>query len=331
MTTNPVPSPARLRRPRPEYWLALLMLAITFAGALLTAARPVDATEARLLWIVRDVQPVKPAGPRDVARHTLTNIRTMLDRAQTNGYPLPVYPAVLDGWTMLVGDYAETARWLPALLVVIALAAAYATLRGLQLPALPLLALTGGPLLLLAAQPAAGMLPVTVGLLLLAGITRRGRRRAAVRRRDASGAVLLLSLLLLVGQLLPVVGWLNQVDPAADWQATLATYCATRDPLHPAVINFPPDSVPGYYDYRYRRDGGLRGGIALDVGWREFSGDEISTLMDTLIQSGLPVWLVLDNQPVAEQVRAALIASGYTMGYSRQVAAWQFSAYHPPP
>ncbi|MBC8170923.1 MAG: hypothetical protein H7X77_04610 [Anaerolineae bacterium] len=105
------------------------------------------------------------------------------------------------------------------------------------------------------------------------------------------------------------------IVPSFGWQSMIAEYHQARNPLHPVLTAFTPDSVPGYYDYRY----GLRQGVAVDLAWRDFSPDEIAVIVEKLIPGETPIWIIMpDDSPIAEQV-IAILSESYMLGYSDQI------------
>jgi hypothetical protein len=100
-----------------------------------------------------------------------------------------------------------------------------------------------------------------------------------------------------------------------DWNSVISPYLNTRNPLHPVLTAFTPDSVPGYYDHRY----GLRQGVAVDLAWREFSPDEIAVIVEKLMPGETPIWIIMtDDSSIAEQV-IAILSESHTLGYSDQI------------
>ena len=69
----------------------------------------------------------------------------------------------------------------------------------------------------------------------------------------------------------------------------IAEYLAERHATEPVITEFRDDSPLGYYQAQYN----LRRGISINLGWRNFTNEEISGITDKLRNE--PVWLVLGD------------------------------------
>jgi hypothetical protein len=69
----------------------------------------------------------------------------------------------------------------------------------------------------------------------------------------------------------------------------IAEYLVERHATEPVITNFRDDSPLGYYQAQYN----LRGGIGIDLGWRAFSSEEITVIVENL--GSEPVWLMLGD------------------------------------
>jgi hypothetical protein len=91
------------------------------------------------------------------------------------------------------------------------------------------------------------------------------------------------------------------------WPVTLDEYLAVRAPDEPALTAFAPGSIGDYYDAAY----GLRQGMGINLGWREFSGAEVAAVLENLDDSR-PIWLLVpESWPHTQQVNDTLISRGF--------------------
>lgn len=84
----------------------------------------------------------------------------------------------------------------------------------------------------------------------------------------------------------------------------VARYQAERTPAEPVITVFTDDSPLGYYQAQVD----LRRGIGVDLGWREFTPEEIERVVANL-GSGT-VWLFVENYRHYAEVDQALAATG---------------------
>ncbi|MBC8100157.1 MAG: hypothetical protein H7Y11_11995 [Armatimonadetes bacterium] len=103
-----------------RHWLLMLGLWLCVAVSTLL---PTDVShdEARWLWIIRDETPVRANTIPEAARGIWANTRTMLNRS-LQARILPVYPALLEGWTLLIGESLAAMRMLNGLLLALSAA-----------------------------------------------------------------------------------------------------------------------------------------------------------------------------------------------------------------
>lgn len=72
------------------------------------------------------------------------------------------------------------------------------------------------------------------------------------------------------------------------WKDAVENTAAARDALQPALIHLPAASVAAYYD----RQLGLREGISIDIGWRDFVPEEIHEIVAKL-KAAPSIWAIL--------------------------------------
>ncbi len=83
--------------------------------------------------------------------------------------------------------------------------------------------------------------------------------------------------------------WLAQ--PAPDWRGFIAAVAAQRAADQAAFIAWEPHSVIAYYDRRTP----IRVGVSVDVGWRDFSPDELADLV-ARFDDYETIWLLIDGR-----------------------------------
>ncbi len=143
------------------------------------------------------------------------------------------------------------------------------------------------------------------GALLLAGALFGGRRAAANPYLRLVGGGLLLAL---VGT--QVFNDASFFPPRPDYGTAAARMAAARDSLHPALIDFTPQSPFAYY----ARHLPLRTGITIDLSWRWFDTDELRAIAERV--AGAPsVWLVLSAQTPRLWDALLVLVQGRTVGY----------------
>lgn len=291
----------------------LLLLLLIFGAATLIPAS-VSESDARLLWIVRDVETVRlSSGVREAARTALNNLGTAWSRARGDS-ALPIHPMLLDGWTWLVGDYAEMARLFSIFCAMIAVAALLRLTAMIAVQSsvvqwerwlrwqrwIGLLIVL--PPLFLAARQLGAVATLLMGVSLVGyAVARRSRTS-----QNRSGTALLT-----LAMLIAIISFQRALllQTAPDWEGAVQEYRQARDPLHPAITAFAPDSPLGYYDYRYN----LRQGVTLDLAWRTFTEAEVTRAVRNLTRGDTPVWLVMpQGDSITPQVITALTARGYT-------------------
>lgn len=222
------------------------LLILFFAALVLlifgAARHDVSEAEARLLWIVRDPQPLEPAAISDTARIMVANFREMLARAAVPELPLA---APLDVWTLAAGGTVFAAR---------------------------------------------------IGVILVLGVV--ALVAARILRRFSPSAPLVIALVLLAGGLISVI------TASAPLEALVADYRGLRTPETPVITAFGEDSPLGYHQARHD----LRRGMAVNLGWRDFSAAELAQIVDNL-GSG-DIWLIGETTPQTAAIETAITASG---------------------
>lgn len=104
---------------------------------------------------------------------------------------------------------------------------------------------------------------------------------------------------LIVYQFLAV--WVRQ-----DWEKIITTYSAERPLTEPMVIIYPPYHPLAYYD-RTEQVGFGRGAI-INLGWREFSEDELAGIAEALA-TNKTIWMVAPNGERQSEILARLLRS----------------------
>lgn len=87
--------------------------------------------------------------------------------------------------------------------------------------------------------------------------------------------------------------------------AVVQAYRAERAVEEPVITAFMDDSPLGYYQAQYD----LRRGIGVDLGWRDFSDDEIERAAANL--GSQPVWLIVEDYRGYSSINQALQTAGY--------------------
>jgi hypothetical protein len=98
--------------------------------------------------------------------------------------------------------------------------------------------------------------------------------------------------------------YVSITPPVSDWNNVIAQVTQSRQPLEPMIIGYAPDSPPAYYADRTT----LRNGIALDVGWREFTEAEHQALLDKL-DPAQHIWLLMPIDSPAYSIWTAMLES----------------------
>lgn len=182
----------------------------------------------------------------------------------------------------LATNRAQSRRWLPWTLGALALAAPW------------LLLAPGGwrPLAGSAGEWLAGIVALLAPALAW-GLSRLAARGAGERMAAAAimGALALVS----------VGAGLQRTD----WPAAVRDFTAQRSPTAPVVRLYAPQHPLAHYE-RLPGTDGLRQGISLDLGWREFGVDEVAAVAEALM--GAPtIWLIAPaDDPLAAALREAL-------------------------
>lgn len=235
-----------------RHFMPPLILLLLFAFLTHAAANSnIREAEARLLWIVRDPERVKPAAIGDTARVLMRNFRVMLDRAEGRDLPLA---APLDLWTLAAGGSLFAAR----IGAITALFAAAAALKWLT-------------------------------------------RRLTFSRQWAGK---LAAVALIAGAIALMLIFQAGRD-GGDPGELMRRYQATRQPSEPVITVFRDDSPLGYYQAQMD----LRRGVGIDLGWREFTPDEIAQAAAKLGQG--PVWVIAPDEARFAVIDAALQQAGF--------------------
>lgn len=100
------------------------------------------------------------------------------------------------------------------------------------------------------------------------------------------------------------------ITPANPLPAAVAQYQAVRARTEPALTFGAPDSPLGYAQARYD----LRAGMGIDLGWREFTAEELADIVGKLDRAR-PVWLIgAPDHPGLVTARTLLAAGGRAEG-----------------
>lgn len=254
---------------RSAWAVGVLLLALLLA----TPARsgPVTSLEAGLLAHTADVvDPARAAGLRATAEAALTNLLATVERSLDAG-ELVLYPMLVEGWTFVNGESLPVIRWLAVLGAALTFAVAFRLLR--HLPFRLALALAG----LLALAGSATGSGLAWGMLVIALITWAVVALLKLPRRYAPLSV---GLILLALAALAVYLALLVPLQTPDWPARARDLHAARPLTEPLVIALPPAHPLRYYD---RQPGTqFSGGLAVDVGWRDFSDEELAAVAAAL-------------------------------------------------
>lgn len=79
-----------------------------------------------------------------------------------------------------------------------------------------------------------------------------------------------------------------------NWQAEISEINALRRPTDPAIIGIDPRSALGYLDRQPETR--LSTGISVDVGWRNFSREELDAIVETM-DDAPSIWLIVQENP----------------------------------
>jgi len=122
-----------------------------------------------------------------------------------------------------------------------------------------------------------------------------------VGRRNFQLAILALQVLVVI---MPVLWFIESSDRTAQ---QLADFQSQRTPADPVLTFFSESSPLGYYQYRYD----LRAGIGLDLGWRDFTPEELTNIAAKL-DSTRPICLIAPtiNHPAMNSIRQSLTDGG---------------------
>jgi hypothetical protein len=153
--------------------------------------------------------------------------------------------------------------------------------------------LTGGSLF-------AARMAAVVALFLFAAVLTWLMRRLGIRR-PLAGKILVVTLgiIALVGAV-----FLEFSTYGPPVSGVVARYQAERQPTEPVITVFSDDSPLGYYQAQVD----LRRGIGIDLGWREFTAEEIDRAVANL-GSGT-VWLFVEDYRRYAAIDPALAATG---------------------
>jgi len=135
-----------------------------------------------------------------------------------------------------------------------------------------------------------------------------------IGRRNPRRMVRVLSILFVFA---PVLVFLQPSDRVA---FEIERHQSQRTPADSVLTFFTESSPLGYYQYRYD----IRAGIGLDLGWREFTPEELTNIAAKL-DSTRPIWLIgAAHHPTLNAMRGVLSASR-KVGASAMI--WQDTAF----
>lgn len=131
----------------------------------------------------------------------------------------------------------------------------------------------------------AARMGAVIALFVLALILRWIMRRLGIRQRLADIVIVAaLALISIAGVLLLELG--SYGPPVS---GVVARYQSERTPAEPVITVFSEDSPLGYYQAHLD----LRRGIGIDLGWRDFTNDEVERAVANM-DSG-PIWVITDG------------------------------------
>lgn len=310
---------------RPDFLLRLtllvtLLIVTALAGFLTMKSYSLTSTEAHLAWLIH-YDPVEASGqqitdrtPQQWLGFIRADVSLSWQRSQTEPLLTRLYTVPLNLWSLLVGDQTVALRLSSLLWSLLALAGAISWGRVLGGWRWGLLVAVLATALLIALRLVSQLLPQTAGLALIlwagALLTHNLRGRSAALLISVVG-------LGLIGLL---VHTLPPPEPDLDWQGAVSAWVAARPADEPALIAFADDSPLAYYD----RLTPVRYGIHFDIGWRDFSADEMGALVARLDGSAA-IWMLAPLEAANTQhALTALAALGYFPADSTQVTNMVF-------
>lgn len=146
----------------------------------------------------------------------------------------------------------------------------------------------------------AARMGAVAALFVVAMIIRWVLRRLGVRQR--LGNILVVAALALTSVAAVILLELGSYGPPVS--GVVASYQAERHPTEPVITVFSDDSPLGYYQAQVD----LRRGIGIDLGWREFSPEEIERAVANLGAGA--VWLFVEDYVRYAAIDQALEATG---------------------
>ncbi|MCU0500052.1 MAG: hypothetical protein MUF87_22110 [Anaerolineae bacterium] len=110
-----------------------------------------------------------------------------------------------------------------------------------------------------------------------------------------------------------------------DWPGQWAQYLTERDPRHPVIVAWTPESIPAAYDHALQ----LRRGISVDLGWRDFDPTELSAILNRLTVGDQPVWVILAiDDPQTDRV-LPLLERTYQLTLEWAIAEFRIYRFNP--
>jgi hypothetical protein len=311
-----------------------------------------DDNEAEALWIVGDDTALN-GSPREIARTFRSNFSQMSERIdmQEQSPRAPLYFIMLDAWQIIAGDSVYAARTLSMLAVLLAMSVTVSAAKLFEPDSNVIISLmllcvlylypamtiyTYGLLLLFSALSTLFLiryhhhptkfnkvlffvtffaalltfnittLVVVVLPIIVIGI---GWLLAHYRTitRSLPYDVMLLAIVISVA----IIANISLLSARPDWPGAMKAFNRSRRAGEPIIMAFDQKSPLAHY---YRQDtSDIDQGIAVDVGWRDFSGEEIKEIVDA-IDATISVWIIM---PIGDERTAAAIDA---LAYNRWLA-----------
>jgi hypothetical protein len=312
-------------------WLAvwMMLLACTLASTRLSWS--LSYAESQSAWqIDYDMWQFNGQLPRPLSlRETVSMVRDDLQQAHTrlfsDGLQPPLYSVTLNLWALLVGKTALALRWVSVLWGLIALAI---TIRFCQrLPKRRWQIISLGIGILVFWQVGASITPWGLFLALCAIFVWRLLQLKNIfsRKNIAFGVISFI----LVGLALPYnKGIISPAPSDTDWQTLVQEWAVSRPDNTLLIRVYPPTHPLAYYE----RTLDLSEGITLNLGWRNFTPEEIKSVLQTLANTR-SLWVIAStNHPNTQNLLTQLMASeiDITQTTSRQDSDVIFNVYTKP-
>jgi hypothetical protein len=318
----------RLRRVE-WLWVWVLLLACALVSTRLPLSLSPD--ESQTAWqIDYDVWQSNGKLPYTLSpREILGVLRDDLQQAHTrlfaDGLQPPLYPISLNLWALLTGENALALRWYSVLWGLIALALVIRLCQMLLKRHGLVIGVAVGVFVFW--QVGASITPWGLfwalctffvwGLLQL--------KRKFSRKNIALGVI---SLLLLVLSLPIANGIVSPAPSDTDWQKLAQEWAISRPNDTLLITIYPPTHPLAHYE----RTQAKREGITLNLGWRNFTSDEIQQVLKTLANTR-SLWIIASvDHHNTQTLLTQLVASeiGITQVSSRQYGDVIFNTYTKP-